>query len=383
MKQVTHDDCSNDARVLLFSHRNLYEPEVWRAGYRELESVIEEVDNVDVVAPRRAKWHYQRKRNALRFGKYTSLVLNPGVKNLRLKQEYDLLFIVCEKPSDLLSVNAIEKWREHCRTAICWMTEFYEKDIPQYKSVLKVLADFDHVLFTTVGTKEFKQLLKGKVSFLPAGIDTIKFCPYPHIPNRFIDVLSIGRRADPTHQALLRMAKNDGILYMYDTIKDLSAYNVEEHRWLLANLAKRSRYFIAYPGKIDRPIETGEQSEFGQRYFEGLAAGAVLLGDRPRNNKEFDGIFDWPEAVIQVPYASENIREIIRDFEKDPIRAEKMRTHNIVESLSKHDWTHRWETVLKLAGLHPSSKLLERKQRLATLMTIVKSQPLRSGVLAG
>lgn len=371
---------SKDARVLLFSHRNLYDQEVWRAGYRELETVIEEVEAVDVIAPGRGMWHQQRKRNALRMGKYTSFVLNPGAEEVSLQRSYDVLFIVCEKPSELLHLAAVKGWRDRCKTAICWMTEFYERDMPQYKSVLRVLDRFDHVLFPTIGTNAFKPLLDGRMSFLPAGIDTLKFCPYPTCSHRFIDVLSIGRRAQQTHQALLRLARSNGVLYLYDTIKDLGAYNVEEHRFQFSNLAKRSRYFIVNPGKVDRPEETGGQSEFGQRYIEGAAAGAILVGEKP-NNREFDNAFNWPDAVIHVPYGSDSIGDVIQALDKDPSRQEQIRRRNVTESLLNHDWVHRWETVLKLAGLQPIPALLERKQRLNDLRKVVTQEARRDSEL--
>jgi len=58
-------------------------------------------------------------------------------------------------------------------------------------------------------SEPFKKLIQGESFYLPAGIDTIFFCPYPDPPERFIDVLSIGRRSDTTHQALLRMAQEN------------------------------------------------------------------------------------------------------------------------------------------------------------------------------
>lgn len=375
MIQVAENTIFEPARTLLVSHRNLYEPEVWRAGYRELEGIIAEVDAVDLLAPGRGRWFHQRRSNALRVGKYSSLVLNPGVEKVRLKKYYDLLFVVCEKPSELLNVDVVEGWKDHCKVAICWLTEFYEKDLSQYKSALRVLAKFDHVLFSMIRTDAFKPILHGKISYLPVGIDAIRFCPYPSPPERFIDVLSIGRRSEQTHRALLRMARNNEIFYIYDTIKDLGAYNLEEHRFLFANMAKRSRYFIVNPGKIDVPKETGGQSEFGSRYFEGAASGAILIGERPKN-REFDRIFNWPDAVIHVPVGSENIDEIIRELDKDPDRQVAIRRTNIMQSLSCHDWAYRWKSVLKLAGLRPMPKLLERKQQLEDLAMRVAKEPM-------
>jgi len=381
--QCTDERGVGEGRILFLSHKNLYEQEAWRGPYRELEAVLTEVDAVDVIAPKQGKWYHQRKRNAQRIGKYTPIGINPGAERVSLEKDYSLFFTVCEKPSELLDLHAIKDWRERSRMAICWMTEFYEHNIPYNKSVMRTLAHFDFVLFTFARTNAFKSLLGQRVTHLPYGVDTLKFSPYPQSPFRFIDVLSIGGRAGVTHHALLRMAKSDGILYIYDTLKDLAVHDVEEHRLQLSNLVKRSRYFIVNPGSIDEPEKIGAQLEFGPRYFEGLAAGAILLGDKPRNNKEFDRILNWPDAVIHVPYGSDNIREVIRELDKDLIRQERIRIQNIAEALSNHDWAHRWESVLKLAGLQPLPKLLERKQRLADLLQLIRSDQLRSHVQVG
>ena len=89
----------------------------------------------------------------------------------------------------------------------------------------------------------FRAIIKGQGQYLPAGVDTLRFCPYPNPPTRSFDVLSIGRRAPVTHKSRLRMASEEGKFYVYDTIDALKTYDLEEHRLMTANLAKRSRYF--------------------------------------------------------------------------------------------------------------------------------------------
>lgn len=362
-------------RILLYSHRNIYEQEVWRAAYREFEAVIQAVDTVDLIAPGRAKWFQARRNNALRIGKLCQLALNPGVQQVSLDQQYELMFVVCEKPSELLNLTAIEGWKDRCKTSICWLTEFYEKDIPAYQSALNVLAGFDHVVLSTIGNRKFKEMFPGKVSYLPPAVDAIKFCPYPSRAKRFIDVLSIGRRSEKTHAALLKMTTDTGRFYVFDTIKDLGAYDVEEHRFMFASMAKRSRYFIVNPGKIDRPEETGGQSEFGQRYFEGLGAGAILLGDRPKNNPEFNAIFNWKDAVVHVPFGAEDIVSIIHNLDKDPERQAVIRRENIRQALLFHDWGYRWASLLKLAGLEPTARFAERMNQLEGLAVSLESGP--------
>ena len=49
---------------------------------------------------------------------------------------------------------------------------------------------------------------------------------------------------------------------------------------MMANMAKRSRYFIVSPGKFNNPAETGGLSEFGYRYFEAAAPGTIMIGMR-------------------------------------------------------------------------------------------------------
>lgn len=362
---------SNTARILMFSQRNIYEPEVWRCSFYEFEEILHKIDSVKILAPRPKKWFYQRKSNAMRIGKYSSIILNPGIPKIKLDRQYDLFFAVCEKPSELLNVNAVQGWRDYCRTSICWLTEFYVKDMPFYKSSLKVLSKFDHVIFMLDKSEPFKKVIQGESSYLPAGIDAILFCPYPKSPKRFIDVFSIGRRSEQTHRVLLRMAQENKIFYVYDTLNDLHTYNVEQHRFLMANMAKRSRYFIVNPGKIDSPDETGGQSEFGYRYFEGAAPGTIMIGEIPKN-REFGKIFNWPDVVVHLPFGSDKIDTIINELDMQPERQEKIRRNNVVQSLLHHDWVYRWETVLKIAGLEPMPELLERKKRLRDLSNIVE-----------
>jgi hypothetical protein len=206
---------------------------------------------------------------------------------------------------------------------------------------------------------------------MAAGIDCLNFSPYPNPPQRVIDVLSIGRRAPATHKALLQMAREDNKFYMYDTINALKAHDLDEHRLMTANMAKRSRYFIVSPGKFDKPEETGGTSEFGYRYFEAGSAGTIMIGMRPYNNKEFDKIFDWPDAVIEVPFTSGEIVDVIHELDKQPERQAKMRQKNMTECLLHHDWLYRWESILEMAGMQPLPKLQNRKRTLQQLNAMV------------
>jgi len=371
MNQMITYQQNAGARILLFSHRNIFEHLVWRCPFQEFQRVIQEVDSVDVVAPKAKSWYLNGKRAALRLGEFVNIPVNPGVHEVRVDRDYDMFFTICDGASDLLHLKALKGWRERCKKAVCWLVEWYVKDIPVYKSCVEVLKQFDHVVFMFNTNEPFNEILKGKGQYLPAGIDTLQFCPYPNPPRRSIDVLSIGRRSQVLHQALMRMAEEDGKFYVYDTINALRAYSLDEHRSMIANMAKRSRYFIVSPGKFDKPAETGGQVEFGYRYFEAAAPGAIMIGMRAEN-KEFDKIFNWEDAVIEVPFTSDAIVSTIRELDKQPERQMKISHMNMLQCLLHHDWAHRWEAVLNIAGMQPHPMLMNRQQRLRTLATTIE-----------
>ena len=136
-------------------------------------------------------------------------------------------------------------------------------------------------------------------------------------------------------------------------------------------MAKRSRYFIVNPSKLDESEETGGQNEFGHRFFEGAASGTIMIGETP-HNEQFQKVFDWTDAVIHLPFGSDNIDTIINELDKDPLRQETVRRNNIVQSLLRHDWVYRWEAILQIAGLESTPELLKRKKRLRMLAKIVE-----------
>ncbi len=110
--------------------------------------------------------------------------------------------------------------------------------------------------------------------------------------------------------------------------------------------------------------------EIGNRYFEGAASGAIMVGESP-NNDAFERLFDWPEAVTRLPYGSRDIDVIIKDLDGDPERQDRIRRTGVVQALQRHDWVYRWEAVLKEVGLEPTQRMQERKDRLRKLAEVV------------
>jgi len=372
MRSESNEKPLNKARILIFPQRNIYNKVHYRCYLSEFEDLILQMDSVNMLSPQPDRWFKYGTRIAQRLAGDYAISFNPGIPKLKINQDYDLFFAFCQFPRDLLHIESVEGWKDRCKTSICWLSEIYVSLLHRYRYYLEnILSKFDFVILNmSKSVNPVNEIIGRKCLFLPLGIDAILFCPYPNAPERFIDVYSIGRKSEETHRTLLKMFEKREILYVYDTIIGEEVIDTNQHRLLFANLAKRSKYFIVNPGKVDAFDETKGQSEIGNRYFEGAAAGSIMIGDHPEN-EEFKNIFYWEDAVIHLPYNSNKIQEIISEFNGQPRRQAEIRTKNVVESLMQHDWAYRWETILKIAGLEPMPGLLERKKQLENLSKLV------------
>ena len=298
---------------------------------------------------------------------HTPLTLNPGIKQTPIEEGYDLFLAICGDPTDLLRIDALGNWRASCKKAVCLIDELWVTQMDSYRNFLRLLERFDVVvLYYSQSVGPLNERIGQKCIFMPPAVDTIRFCPYPNPPERAVDVYSIGRRSAVTHQTLLRMAAEDRLFYLYDSTSADQVLEPREHRDLFANVVKRSRYFIVNPGLIDRPDIRGDQIEIGNRYFEAAASGTIMLGERP-DTREFEKLFDWPDSLVDMPFNSPDIEEIVKTLDREPEKQNKVRQTNVQQALLRHDWAYRWEGILKAVGLEPMPQLAQRKELLHNL----------------
>ena len=365
---------AQNLRTLIFSQRNLTKRLPFRCAHFEFEDVISQVDSVDLLAPRIDPFIWKNTA-AKRLAYHSPFALNPGIQSTPLKKQYDLFVAICGDPTDLLRVNAFADWRANCKKAVCLIDELWVTQMSSYRNYLRMLEQFDTViLYYSQSVEPLNERIGQKCIFLPPGVDTVRFCPWPNPPQRVVDVYSIGRRSETTHRTLLKMASEDGLFYLYDSTSADQVLDPTEHRDLFANVVKRSRYFIANPGLIDRPDIRGDQIEIGNRYFEAAASGTIMLGERP-NNGQFEKLFDWPNSLMDLPYNSARIDTLIKTLDRESEAMEKMRQMNVQQALLRHDWVYRWEAILNAVDLEPMPRLSERKALLQDLAAgVIKNQ---------
>jgi hypothetical protein len=370
-------------RILMPTGRN-FTRRAFLGGHYEAQDVLAAIDDVDLLCLEPG-WRFQLRENWLRRLLFRDVSkrlihLSPGLRKVRLTREYDLFLVRCQTYWDFLHISAIEGWKDYCKTSVCWIDEMWAAELPIHKYWLHALARFDHIFVGYAGSvKPISTAISRPCHWLPGGVDCLRFSPYPEPPPRVIDVYSIGRRSEGIHQVLLRAAGSHEFLYLYDTfpkIAERDVFDHQQHRDLYANLAKRSRNFMVAPGKVDVADETQGQVEVGYRFYEGAAAGAVMIGQAPQCDA-FGELFPWPDAVIEVQPDGSDIEEVLRRLRSDKGRLLEISRRNAAEALLRHDWSYRWKEILQVAGLDPSPRLAAREKRLKELAVLAANDRLR------
>ena len=324
-------------RICMPTWRN-FTRKAFRCALYEAQDVLAEHDDVDLI-PLNTAWGAWFDEYWLRTPLYYDvsrklISANPGLKKVRLSKDYDVFIAVCNTLWDLPYINAIERWRDHCRISVCWIDELWATEVPNFKYWLHALRQFDYVFVGYKGTvSALSKAIDRPCYWLPGGIDVFKFSPLTESTARVVDVYSMGRRWGGVHSELLKAANRGELFYLHDTVANTAnseVYDVKQHRDLYANIAKRCKYFMVAPGKIG-PAETAGQIEVGYRYFEGAAAGAVMIG-MTADCEAYRELFDWQEAVIEIQPDGSDIMSVLRELGSNPERGAAIGRRNATEA---------------------------------------------------
>jgi hypothetical protein len=322
-------------------------------------------------------------------GVFSSRVVKSSLKQ-PLNEPCDFFFATFNGVFELFTLMALGDWRKNCSHAACYITEVRTNNFPECEYLLEFLRDFDHIFLGTRQCVDQVASLTGKpCSYLPISADTLRFCPFDWQARPMIECSNLGRRSAITHKALLNYARSQNLFYYYDTASISNVVNAKqqqtfmvknpaEHRILLANLLKNSRYFIANCSRANESQVA--YSEISSRFFEGAAAGTVMLGKAP-DTAEFHHNFDWPDAVIPIPFDCPDIAEIIQSLNHQPERLDVIRRQNVSQAMLRHDSVHRLQQIFDCLGLAPTSKMLKRVDSLKEMAQSIhrqQSEPVHS-----
>lgn len=373
-------------KVLLLSQRRIADLVAYCVAY-EFEDTFaavtgaQRIDATDLPALEFSRRAYKLARLASGSPRLARRLAPFPRSKVLLERDFELFFPVFSHTFELYSLATIPNWRQRCRKAACFITEVWSDLLPEY--LLELLSAFDHVFLGSRHCVQDVARITGRpCTYLSLAVDVPRFTPASLDQPRPIHVCNIGRRAPVTHQALLEEAERQQSFYYYDTVAasgvDLKqrTFRVDiahEHRGMLSTILKHSCYYIANRGYINKPEFTAGRDEISARFYEGAAAGTVMIGEAPRN-EEFKRQFDWPDAVIHVPFASPDIGRILAELNGDPERLRAVRRNNAREAALRHDWLHRIQVVFDTLGLTPTEKMRARAQRLDQIACVYAAE---------
>lgn len=365
-----------DRQVLLLSQRRIAELVAYCLAY-EFEDTFatvadaKRIDAIDLPGLEFSRRAYKLARAATGSPKLARRLAPYPRKNVILERDFELFFPVFSHAYELYSLETIPNWRQRCRKAACFITEVWSDQLPEY--LIERLSEFDHIfLGFRHSVKDVARITGRPCTYLPLAVDVLRFSPASIDQPRPILVCNIGRRSPITHQALLEQSDREQSFYYYDTVAASGAdlkqrtFRVDsphEHRRMLATILKRSGYYFANRSRVNEPEYIGDRDEISARFYEGAAAGTVMIGEAPRT-KEFKQQFDWPDAVIHVPFDCPDIGRILADLNSDSERSRAVRRNNVREAALRHDWLYRIQAVFDQLGLMPTEGMQARAQRL-------------------
>ena len=363
-------------QVLLLSQRRISDLVAFCLAY-EFEDTFQAVtgaariDATDLPSLEFSRRIYKLARAATGSPRTALRLAPPPRGRVPLEHDYELFFPIFSNAFELYSLATLPNWRQRCRKAACFITEVWTDQLPEY--LLELLSGFDHIFLGLQHCVDDVARITGRpCSHLPLATDVLRFAPARPDQPRPIEVCNIGRRSPVTHRALLADAGRRDSFYYYDTVaasgsdlkqRTFRVDNAAEHRLMLATILKHSRYFIANRSHVNNPEFTAGRDEISARFYEGVAAGTAMIGEAPRT-EAFQRQFDWPDAVIHLPFDSPDVADILADLNRDPARLQTVRERNVAEAARRHDWLHRIRIVFDVLGLTSTDAMHARAERL-------------------
>jgi hypothetical protein len=353
-------------KVLLVSNHNA-DRRARNGVCYEFVDVVAGVENATLLAPavptsqRRADLlePLRSGRGSLRaIVKEIDLAWRGGaIAPVTVSEDYDVCFFVGHFLRDLINLRRVHGWRTRSKFAAAFIVETWTGTLDRNRSELSVLDQFDHVFVMNADAVPVLQRhTRTPVSVMNTATDCLRASPLAIDAPRPVDVACIGRRVDAVHHRLRALASERDLFYVFDIWGGGRAIDWAEARAANAELIRRSRYSIVWDPATTKSKAAVMRSDraLSTRYFESAAGGAILLGSRSAA-PAYAQNFDWPDAVIDIAPDGSDLEARLQELDGDPVRCAAIRRANVVNCLRRHDWVHRWQQVLAIAGLEPTS----------------------------
>jgi Glycosyl transferases group 1 len=192
---------------------------------------------------------------------------------------------------------------------------------------------------------ELRSQLDAEILHVPLGVDTT-LCDGAR-QDRPLTVLAYGRQPRPLLDRLSREFNTRGSPHFLYHTGHMAISNIKDyhaHRRMFWSLSERSIFSFAFSGTEVDPKQRFPYALVGQRWFEALSAGCVVVGRRPVG-EEPDELLDWPDATLELDAEPEAALAQLHEWLGDRDRLREIGLRNAAKAREKHDWSHRLDLM--------------------------------------
>lgn len=340
-------------------------PHVAQGCVSELDEVFAELTDATVLCPRSG-------------AEFREMVV-------RLAPVQDDLFVACLSIADVVGLfGGTSGWRRSFRRVFCYVFDAWVSDREVAKSSLRhrvsrysrVIRQLDHLFVSNPDSVEqYKATYRISVTYVPMAADVLQFGSMQ--PRRPITVNAYGRQHSP-HVAILSRTFNSNrssrALHHTDHAAIGVVSNLRQHRAHFWKLLSMSCITLAYDPVAVDPGSRGFPFSFvGQRWFEMLTAGCVVVGIRP-NCAEAARLLHWEDATLEAPREPEEFLRFIDGLLADGARLARIRVANHRQMLLEHDWGYRVAGMLAAVGVDARPAWATRQAHLVAALPHARDQ---------
>ena len=197
----------------------------------------------------------------------------------------------------------------------------------------------------TVG--ELQNSTDAEVMHVPLAVDTTLSDGSRR--DRPLTFLAYGRQPKPLIEKIsctFNVKGSKHFLYHTSHMNISAITDYHAHRRMFWSILERSVFAFAFASFDEerKQLSRFPFSFVGQRWFEAMAAGCVVVGQRP-TGKEADQLLDWPDSTLELDRDPDAAIEQLLDWLGDPDRLASIGLRNAARTREKHDWTARLDLI--------------------------------------
>jgi len=174
--------------------------------------------------------------------------------------------------------------------------------------------------------------------WLPEAVEASLYRGDKPLRERTIDVLELGRRSAPYHDAIVAPLARSGRVHKFEPTPGMIIFPTFEE--LVAGFAD-AKVSVCFPSSMTHPQRSGDVETITHRYFESMAAGCVVVGRAPRELIDLFGYNPLIEADMSDP--ARQVDAILRDIDAHA----ELATRNRARVMEIGTWDARVRTLLE------------------------------------